>query len=574
MRDIPKILNLAKPETKTLLLGTFFLFIGSGLTLIYPQVIRVIVDEALKSKNAQYIDAAALFILIVFVIASLFSSCRYYLFTTAGERIVKRLRQDLYRAVILQDIAFFDSSRTGELMSRLSSDTTILQNTVSVNISQMLRGIVASLGGIAFLVYTSPILSLTVIALIPPIAVSISIFGRKIRDLSKQSQDALAQAAVVAEETISGIRTVRAFAQEKNEVQRYQKSLDGYFSFTQRRIYQIALFSNLASLIGYIGVTVVIWYGGRQVVSGNMSIGDLTSFLLYMITVTFAVASLASLWTDFMNASGAAARVFELIDRQPQVITHDPKKLESWCARVKFQDVGFVYPSRPDIQVLCDVNFEMEPGEMVALVGPSGGGKSTIAHLIQRFYDPIQGTIYVSDCDIRHLDGDYLRKNIGVVAQDPILLSTTIAENVCYGKSDSSEQEILDAIQAANAREFVDKFPEGIHTIVGEKGIQLSGGQKQRIAIARAILKDPSLLILDEATSALDTESEHLVQEALERLMQNRTTLVIAHRLSTVRHADRVIVIDSGKIVQQGKHEELMEQHGLYSRLVARQFVK
>jgi ABC transporter fused permease/ATP-binding protein len=569
-----RLMGLAKPERRSLLLGTLFLIIGSGMGLLYPQAIRVIIDSALQQGQRELIDGAALVMGVIFLIQAVAVALRQYLFTVSGERVVTRLRQDLFSSILGQEIGFFDTRRTGELTNRLASDTAVLQNTVSVNISQGLRNVASVLGGIGLLFYTSPVLTGLMLLVVPPVVIGAVYFGRQIRRLSREVQDALAQASEVAEETISGVRTVRSFAQEPGEVARYGEAVWRSFGLAKRRSLVSALFTAGVFFAGYSAIALVLWYGGRQVLDGAMSVGDLTSFILYTLIVAFSFGSLGSLWADFMRASGAADRVFSLMDRQPEIPTEGGVRLEALRGHLRFAGVDFVYPSRPDVPVLKGVDLEIRPGEVVALVGPSGSGKSTIASLLGRFYDPVAGEIRLDEAPLRSLDPAWLRRHIGVVSQEPVLFSTSVARNISYGRETATAAEIEAAALAANAHEFIARFPEGYKTQVGERGVQLSGGQKQRVAIARAVLKDPEILILDEATSALDAESEFLVKEALERLMEGRTTLIIAHRLSTVRDADRVVVLDQGRVVQVGSHEELMrEEEGIYHRLVQRQFM-
>ncbi|MDC0713425.1 ABC transporter transmembrane domain-containing protein [Stigmatella sp. ncwal1] len=568
-----RLLGLARPETRTLLAGTFFLAIGSGMSLLYPQAMRFIIDEALGSRDRAVIDRAALWMTLILAIQALSVALRYYLFTTAGERVVTRLRQNLFASMMGQEVAFFDERKTGELTNRLSSDTTVLQNTVSANISMVLRNVAQAVGGVALLFYTSPLLTLLMLAVVPAVAVGAVVYGRRVRKLSKEVQDALAASNEVAEESLSGVRTVRAFAAEKHEVARYRGAVDKAFELARRRIRHSSTFMAVASFGGFSSAAVVLWYGGRLVVDGKLSVGGLTSFLLYSLFVAFALGALAELWADFMRASGAAERVFELMDRTPTIPSTGGERPPNVQGRVELREVCFAYPTRPDIQVLQGIDLTIAPGEVVAIVGPSGAGKSTIASLLTRLYDPQEGRVLVDGKDLKALDPEWLRQQIGVVAQEPLLFSSSIAENIRYGRMDASDAEVEAAARAANAHDFISRFPEGYRTPVGERGVQLSGGQKQRVAIARAVLKDPRLLILDEATSALDAESEHLVKDALERLMQGRTTLIIAHRLSTVMGADRVLVLEGGSVVQSGSHSALMGQEGLYRRLVERQFV-
>jgi ABC-type multidrug transport system fused ATPase/permease subunit len=435
----------------------------------------------------------------------------------------------------------------------------------------LLRFVVQVVGAVAILAWLSWKLTIVMLAVVPIVAAGAGLYGRLIRRVSRKVQDALADSTAVAEETLAGVRTVRAFARERHEEQRYGSAVMRAFELARRRAWLGATFQGAVSFAGYGSIAAVLWYGGRMLSDGTMSFGELTSFLLYTFTVAFAIGALSGLWEDFAKALGASERVFELMDRKPEV-SGGRERLPRVQGQVRFDDVGFAYPSRPEMPVLAGFTVQLEPGEAVAVVGPSGAGKSTVAALMSRFYDPQAGAILLDGKPLSSLEPSWLREQVGVVSQEPILFATSIAENIRYGRPGASDSEVQAAAQAANAHDFVSGFPEGYATLVGERGVRLSGGQKQRIAIARAVLKDPKVLVLDEATSALDAESEHLVQEALERLMQQRTTLVIAHRLSTVRDADRVVVLDQGRVVQQGTHDVLVAQDGLYGRLVERQF--
>ncbi len=567
-----RILKLAKPEAKTLLIATVFLAIGSSSNLVYPQFIKTMIDGALNSKQIDKINHVALLMLVIFFIQAIASALRYYLFTMAGERIVLRLRQNLYSHILEQEIAFFDFNRTGELMSRISSDATILQNAVSVNISMGLRNVAGAIGGLTMMIYTSPKLAMTMLLVVPPVAFGAGIFGRRIRGFSKKSQDALAQASIVAEETISGMRTVRSFAQEDFEKSRYNSSLTLSLASARGRILQISWFTGIASIIGYFAIVGVLWFGGKLVIANELTIGDLTQFLLYLLIMSFAVGALGSLWGDFMSAVGAARRIFEILDKRPLVHNNSGSKIQNLTGELTFENVDFAYPSRLDMKVLKDFNIQLKPGQTLALVGQSGSGKTTVASLVSRFYDPLKGRITLDGQDIKSLEPHWMRQQIGLVSQEPILISSSIEENIRYGNAAATHEEVVRAARLANAEEFIVKFPESYATLVGERGIQLSGGQKQRVAIARALLKDPKVLILDEATSALDTESEALVQEALTRLMNGRTTLVIAHRLATIQSADVICVMENGKIMQLGSHQDLIkEEKGIYRKLIERQ---
>ncbi len=565
-------MELARPQWRRLLLGTVFLILGSGAGLVFPQGVRSVIDGALAGSSTAAIDRVALFMAAISMVFGVSIAIRYMAFNIAGERIVMGLRERLYRAILDQEVGFFDARRTGELTSRLASDTGVLQNTVSVNVSMALRSGAQAAGGVAFLFYTSPLLTALMLAIVPAVALGAVIYGRRVRRLARDVQDALAKAGEIAEESIAGLRTVRSFDAEEKESHRYHGAIDKAFGLARRRIVAGGTFMAAASFASYTAAVIVFWYGGRMVARGEMSIGALTSFLMYTLIVAFALGGLADLWADFMRAAGAAERVFEIIDRQPHIAPSGGLRPASAAGRVDLVGVRFAYPGRPDVTVLEGLELALAPGEVVALVGPSGAGKSTIAALLARFYDPQAGQITFDGQDLRALDPRWLRRQIGAVAQEPVLFSTSIAENIRYGRPEATDAEVKEAARAANAHVFITALPEGYETPVGERGVQLSGGQKQRVAIARAVLKDPRLLVLDEATSALDSESEALVQEALERLMVGRTTLIIAHRLSTVMGADRVVVIDGGRVVQSGPHANLVAQEGLYRRLVEKQF--
>ena len=551
-------------------MGIFFLLISSAAGLVFPRGIQELLDGVLADESGASIDQAAMFMLVVLAIQALTSSLRYMFFTRSGERVVARLRKNLYASILRQEVAFFDERKTGELTSRLASDTSVLQNAVSVNVSMALRNIATALGALVLIWVISWRLTLVMLAVVPPIAFGAVIYGRRLRALAREVQDALGNASDVAVESISGLRTVRAFGAEAKEAARYGRAVDKSFDLAQQRIRMSAIFTGFASFLAFASASLVLWYGGHLVLEHVLTVGQLTSFLVYTILVGVSLGALTDLWADFTKASGAAERLFELIDRQ-EAMPDTGEKPATVQGSIEFKDVSFAYPMRPNAPVLTGLNLSIKQGEIVAVVGPSGAGKSTLASLVSRLYDPTSGALLLDGKDLKTLNPAWLRDQVGIVSQEPILFSTSIEENVRYGRSNATREEVLKACEVANAQSFIERFPEGLATPVGERGVQLSGGQKQRIAIARAVLKDPAILILDEATSALDAESEHLVKEALDRLMTGRTTMVIAHRLSTVRDADRVLVMNGGRIEQSGTHDSLMAQDGIYKKLVERQ---
>jgi ABC transporter fused permease/ATP-binding protein len=568
-----RLLSLARPERGTLAVGIVALFVGSSVNLLFPQALRFIIDEALGAKDERLIRNAALTMLAIAAVQAGAAALRFVLFSVVGERVVTRLRRDVYERLMAQEVGFFDERRTGELTNRLASDTTVIQSTVSANISMALRNGVVVLGGTGMLLYTSPVLTSLMLLVVPPVAVGAVMYGRRIRKLSRDVQDALAAANEVAEESLSGIRTVRAFTAEAREVERYGEAVSRSFDLARSRAKAGGLFMAVAAFCAAGAAVAVLWYGSHLVLQDKLTVGALSTFLIYSLQIAFSLGALADIWADLNRASGASERVFELVDRVPAIPSSGGQTPPSVQGEIRFEGVHFAYPSRKDVQVLTGIDLDIQPGEMVALVGPSGAGKSTIASLVQRLYDPDGGRVLLDGQDVRALDPLWLRRQVGTVAQEPILFSTTVAENIRYGRMDATDDEVEASARLANAHDFIRAFPDGYRTLVGERGVQLSGGQKQRVAIARALLKDPRILVLDEATSALDAESEHLVKEALDRLMKGRSTLVIAHRLSTVKDAHRVLVLEGGKVVQSGTHEKLLSADGLYRKLVERQFV-
>ena len=572
--SLRRLSPLFREELWTLTGATALLLLGSLAALAYPQGIRIIVDGAVGARQGFTVRNAALVMGGLALLQGVAVAGRAWLFSLAGERGVKRVREQLFHSLVSQEVAFFDGQRTGDLQSRLASDTASLQGLLSAQLSTALRNVVQVIGALALLFYTSVRLTGVMLAVVPAVAFGAVYYGRKIRGLARKSQDAQADAGHVAEESLSAIRTVRAFAAEDAEDRRYGAAVATAFGFARTRAAAGSIFMGATYTGIYAAIALVLGYGGSLVAAGELTAGALTAFLVYTLLIAMGLGTLAEIWAESMRGLGAAERVFELIDRAPAMLLRGGRTLAKVAGRLAYQGVHFSYPARPGTEVLHGVDLLVEPGEVVALVGPSGSGKSTLGSLLVRLYDPSSGRLTLDGDDLRELDPSWLRSQVGVVSQEPVLFSTTIAENVRYGRPGASDAEVRAALENANALAFVLGFPDGLDTMVGERGQQLSGGQKQRIAIARAILKDPRLLLLDEATSALDAESEALVQEALGRLMRGRTSIVIAHRLSTVVGADRVVVIDGGKVVEQGRHAALVGQRGAYARLVERQVLR
>ncbi len=578
LRELGQLRRLGafiRPYRRHFALAMLGVVVASGLGLVFPRIMGTLVDTALVESTLQdlsRIDGIALLLLAVFVAQAAFSYLRVYFLATMGEGIVADLRKAVYGHIMTLPVKFFDTRKTGEITSRLTSDVAVVQGITSASLASAISQSITFIGGLALMLVASVTLSLVVLSFMPLIVLTAAAFGRRLRRISTQYQDRIADANAAAEEAISAARVVKWFTAEESEVRRYVRRVQESYAVAIRRAKLRALFSPFVSLGGYATLAVVMWVGGRQVLSGALTAGELVTFLLYTLTVAGAIGSFSGLYTQLQTALGSSQRIFELLAEQSDI--RDPERPVALTApkgRITFEGVGFHYTDR-DVEVLEDVSLDVAPGEVVALVGPSGAGKSTMVQLIPRFFDPTEGRVLLDAIDVRHLRVRDLRRTMAAVPQETQLFSGTITENLLLGRPDATEQDLRDAAIAANAHDFIQAFPDGYETIVGERGIKLSGGQRQRVAIARALLNDPRILILDEATSSLDSESEALVQEALQRLMKGRTTVIIAHRLSTVRDADRLLVLDQGRIVQEGSHQQLLAQGGLYADLYARQF--
>lgn len=577
-REIPaapvqwrRVLAYLSPYRLRLFAAIIGVTLSAGLSLVFPAVIRSVVDSVFENANLALLDEITLLLLVVFLVRSFAAFVQNYHLNYVGEKIVVDIRQELYAHLQFLSIRFYSDRRVGELVSRISSDVTVVRTILTGNISTLLQQSLTLLGSIVIMFWLNWRLTLFIVVLMPIIVGLGFVLGSAIRRMSTRVQDEIAGATVVAEEVFQNIREVKSFVRENYEINRYNRAIEVAFRAAVRLLTVRSIFGPIIGFFAFGGLALILWFGGREVLDGRLSAGELIAFLIYGLTVAGSFAGLINLYSQFQEALGATKRVFQILDTASDIQDSPAAKdLAHVAGGISMRDLSFSYEEGNE--VLSGVNLDINAGEIIALVGPSGAGKSTLFNLIPRFYDPDAGAIAIDGHDIRDLTQRSLRGHIGVVPQETLLFGGSIRENILYGKLDADEEQMIAAAQSANAHDFISALPKGYDTIVGERGVKLSGGQRQRVAIARALLKDPAILLLDEATSSLDNESESLVQDALGKLMRNRTTLIIAHRLSTVRIAHRIAVLDAGRLIELGSHQQLIAQAGLYAKLYEMQF--
>lgn len=570
LKRASRLFKYIKPYRLEFSFGLFFLLLSTAASLIFPALMGNLVDSA-SDKLVNNINHVAIALLVLFALQAIFSYFRIVLFVNVTEKTLAVIRQETYAHLIKLPMNFFSKRRVGELNSRIASDISLLQETFTTDLAEFLRQVLIIIGGIVFLSLTSVKLTLFMLAIIPAMMLAAVFFGRYIKRFSKQVQEKVAESNTIIEETLQGISNVKAFTNEFFEIGRYTKKTNVVMQIAKKGGRYRGAFASFIIFCLFGSIVAVIWYGVLMINSNELSIGELFTFILYSVFIGASVGGMADIYAKLQKAIGATEHLMDILEEEKEEI-HSTFSADAVNGHIKFHNLSFAYPSRPDVQVLNNLNFEVQQGHNIALVGPSGAGKTTLASILFGFYKIEDGQISIDGKNIEEYDLHFLRKQIAIVPQDIILFGGSIKENIAYGKLDASEEEIEEAAKKANALNFINDFPEKMETLVGERGIQLSGGQRQRIAIARALLKNPSILILDEATSALDSESEKLVQEAMDVLMKGRTSIVIAHRLSTIKSADCILVLENGQIIEQGTHQELQKNEGLYKQLSDMQF--
>jgi ATP-binding cassette subfamily B protein len=574
---LPILMVLAqflKPYRTQILIFLIALICTAAVTLSIGQGLRLVIDQGFAQQSQQHLNTAILFIVGASVLMAIGTYIRFYLISWLGERVSADIRTAVFNHIVGLHPAFFETNRSGDIMSRLTSDTTLLQSIIGSSVSIALRSAISFSGALIMLLITNLKLSLIILLAVPVVLMPVLVFGRKVRTLSRKSQDSVADVGSYAGEVIQHIKTVQSFTQEPQEQRAFAQEVEKAFAVAKRRISQRAVLMGVVILLVFGALSIMLWVGGSDVIDGNMSGGDLGAFIFYAILMATGVASLSEVYGELQRAAGATERLMELLQADNKILVAENanENAADLPPVLAFNNLTFCYPSRPEQPALRDFSLTIEQGQIVALVGPSGAGKSTVFDLIQRFYDPQHGSVLFGHCDIRQLQPSDLRQQIAVVQQQPTLFTGDVMYNIRYGKPQASDDEVIAAATAAHADEFIRRLPDGYQSDLGEQGVRLSGGQRQRIAIARALLKDPRILLLDEATSALDAESEYKVQLALDKLMKDRTTIIIAHRLATILHADQIVVMDAGERVATGSHQDLLRSNELYARLARLQF--
>ena len=569
LRILLQLSSFIKPYKKIAVVAFIALIITSLSFLLLGQGIKLFIDEGIYTLSSN--EMLVIFLVLLTLVIGTF--IRFYFVSWIGERISNDVRLAVFNHLLTLHPHYFEVNRSGEINARLTTDTTLLQSIFGFSISMALSSVLLFIGGLIMMIITNIKLALIVLISVPVILLPMAIYGRRLRTLSRKSQDTVADIGTYAGEIVQNIKIVQSFTREPEESYAFSVEVEKAFSAAKRRILQSSLLIAAAMIIVFTGLGAMIWFGAKDVTNGEISAGELASFVFYAIMVARSVAVISEIYGQLQRAAGATERLLELLSEKPQITPPaQPKKLEKGTLSLSFNNVSFSYPSRPNEVALNQLNFKVNKGETVAIVGLSGAGKTTIFELLQRFYDPSQGSIDVGDIDLINLDPMNLRMNIGVVPQQPTLFSADVTHNISYGNPSASKNQIKQVAKEAFALDFIEQLPEGFNSYLGEQGVRLSGGQRQRIAIARAMLKDPSILLLDEATSALDADSEQKVQHALKKLMEGRTTLIIAHRLATIMHADRILLIDQGQLIAEGNHQQLLTSSDLYKRLCELQF--
>ncbi|MDA8936565.1 ABC transporter transmembrane domain-containing protein [Porticoccaceae bacterium] len=573
----PVLLSLAqflKPYSGRIGIFLFALVFTAVVTLSIGQGLRLVIDQGFSEQSQQHLNSAILFILLASALMAVGTYIRFYLISWLGERVSADIRSAVFNHVVHLHPAFFETNRSGDIMSRLTSDTTLLQSIIGSSVSIALRSVISFTGALIMLLITNLKLSLIIMLAVPLVLMPILIFGRKVRNLSRESQDSIADVGSYAGEVIQHIKTVQSFTQETLEKNAFSREVERAFDVAKRRVSQRAILMAVAIMLVFSALSVMLWVGGSDVINGTMTGGELGAFIFYAILMATGVASLSEVYGELQRAAGATERLMELLHAENDILIAAKVAVEAkdLTPVLEFKNLRFCYPSRPQQPALDDFSLRIEEGKIVALVGPSGAGKSTLFDLIQRFYDPQKGGIFFGGRNIKDLYPTDLRQQIAVVQQQPTLFTGDVMYNIRYGKPEATDEQVMAAATAAHADEFIRHLPDGYQSDLGEQGVRLSGGQRQRIAIARALLKDPRVLLLDEATSALDAESEYMVQLALDKLMKGRTTVIIAHRLATILHADLIVVMDQGQAVATGSHNDLLSSCELYGRLAKLQF--